>query len=320
MGGWVGARWRIAVRCGERLELVQYLDFFRWRPSVNWQRRRGVSTGMMQAVAAAHRVDDFRMRAATLEDYPAFLQLFNRLDLLIGPPGRDEFRELAPRLLIAESPGELLGMIAVRRMPRKARSSMLAVSATAEGRGLARRMMLTVASRLRTEGIARWGLLVKRDNRRALRLYCGLGMRERSRGWWWHTARSSLPLLPSGPPGDPRPLVQGELRKVERAFRITGQLQRHLRHAARILVGEDGSRPVGVAGLRSDGPYIFVQATRIEAIRPLLRDLWPDEPTLPMFSNTPSVGEALVAAEPQLLMETADIAGAGPHVHTVKST
>jgi GNAT superfamily N-acetyltransferase len=257
-------------------------------------------------------VDDFRMRAANVEDYPAFLRLFSRLDLLVGPPGREEFRELAPRLLVAESPGELLGMIAVRRMPRSARISLLAVSRRAEGRGLARRMMLTVASQLRTEGIASWGLLVKRGNLRALRLYRGLGMRERSRGWCWRAERSSLALLPSEAPGKPRPLVQAELRKVERAFRITGQLQRHLRHDARILVVEHGRRPVGVAALRSDGPYISVQATRKEAIRPLLRDLWPDEPTLPIFSNTPSVGEALVAAGAQLLMETAEMEGPVP--------
>jgi GNAT superfamily N-acetyltransferase len=275
---------------------------------------------MMQAMAAVHQGDDFRMRAATLEDYPAFLRLFSRLDLLVAPPGREEFRELAPRLLMAESPGELLGMIAVRRMPRKARISMLAVSPTAEGRGLARRMMLTVASRLRTEGIASWELLVKRDNRRALRLYYGLGMRERARGWWWRAARSSLLLLPAEAPGNPRPLVQGELRKVERAFRITGQLQRHLRHDARILVVEDGRRPVGVAGLRSDGPYIFVQAARVEAIRPLLRDLWPDEPTLPIFSNAPSVGEALVAAGAQLLMETAEMEGPVPDERWINSS
>ena len=269
-----------------------------------------------RCLGAVRWVDDLRMRPATVEDYPAFLRLFSRLDLLFGPPGREEFRELAPRLLLAESPGELLGMIAVRRMPRIARISMLAVSPRAEGRGIARRMMLTVASQLRTEGIASWGLLVKRANLRALRLYRGLGMSERSRGWCLRAERSSLALLPSEAPGKPRPVGQGELRKMERAFRIAGQLQRHLRHDARILVVEHGRRPVGVAGLRSDGPYIFVQATRIEAIRPLLCDLWPDEPVLPIFSNAPSVAEALVAVGAKLLMETAEMEGPLPAAAT----
>jgi predicted GNAT family acetyltransferase len=264
-------------------------------------------------------VDDVRIRAANVRDYPAFLRLFSRLDPVVGPPGREEFQELAPRLLVAESPGELLGMLAVRRRPGSARISMLAVSRWAEGRGLARRMMLTLASQLRAEGIASWGLLVKRGNVRALRLYRGLGMRERSRGWCWHAERSSLALLPSEAPGSPRPLVQAELRKVERAFGIAGQLQRHLRHDARILVLEHGRRPVGVAALRSDGPYIFVQAARIEALRPLLRDLWPDEPALPIFSNTPSVGEALVAAGAQLLMETAEMEGPVPDRRSIDS-
>jgi hypothetical protein len=264
-------------------------------------------------------VDDVRIRAANMHDYPGFLRLFGRLDLVVGPPGREEFRELAPRLLVAESPGELLGMLAVRRMAGSARISMLAVSRWAEGRGLARRMMLTVASQLRAEGIASWELLVKRGNLRALRLYCGLGMRERSRGWCWRAGRSSLALLPSEGPGKPRPLIPAELRKVERAFGIAGQLQRHLRHDARILMVEHGRRPVGVAALRSDGPYISVQATRVDALRPLLSELWPDEPVLPIFSNTPSVGEALAAAGAQLLMETAEMEGPIPDRRSIDS-
>ena len=74
-----------------------------------------------------------------------------------------------------------------------------------------------------------------------------------------------------------------------------------------------------MAGLRSDGPYLFVQAARKEVIRPLLRDLWPDEPTLPIFSNTPSVGEALVAAGAQLLMETAEMEGPVPDERSLNS-
>jgi N-acetylglutamate synthase-like GNAT family acetyltransferase len=259
-----------------------------------------------------HWSDDVLLRTATLEDHAGFVQLHARLGELLAPPSLQEFRELAPRLLVAAAEGELLGMVAVRRMPHKARISMLAVSPKAEGRGVARRLMLAVGSRLRGENIATWGLLTKSGNQRALRLFYSLGMREIYRGWCGRAARSCLPLLPSAVTGTPRPVARSEIRKVERSFRIAGQLQNHLRHRARILLVEQGRRPVAVAGLRPDGPYLFVHASRTEAIRPLLSELWPDEPILPIFSNAPPVAEALVAAGAELLMETIEMEGPVP--------
>jgi N-acetylglutamate synthase-like GNAT family acetyltransferase len=253
--------------------------------------------------------DNVLLRTATLEDHAGFLRLHARLGDLLAPLSLQEFRELAPRLLVAAAPGELLGMVAVRRMLKKARISMLAVSPKAEGRGLARRLMLTVGSQLRGENIPTWGLLTRSANQRALRLFYSLGMREIYRGWCGRAARSCLPLLPSARTGTPRPVARSEIAKVERSFRIAGQLQNHMRHRARILLVEHGRRAIGVAGLRPDGPYLFVHASRMEAIRPLLSELLPDEPTLPIFSNARPVGEALVSAGAELLMETIEMEG-----------
>lgn len=255
------------------------------------------------------------LRRAAETDYDAFAELYARLRFVEPVPSLDAFRRLAPHLLLAEGESGVEGMVLIRRGSKTARIGMLAVSRKAEGRGLGRKMMFAAAAQLRSEGIKRWVLTVRRTNTRAMDLYASMGMKDISAGAYWCVARRAIARLPARAPGiRTRPAGPGDYVKLERAVAFPkGMLSG--KHAERLLVAaHGGGRALGVAllqGADEDG-LILLNAKNDGVIAPLLSELWPDEPTLAVFSTSKLVHDALHEVGAELLFETVEMEGPLP--------
>ena len=175
-------------------------------------------------------------------------------------------------------------------------------------------MLLTAARGLRADGVRSWSLSVKAENAGALSIFAHVGMREVSRGAYWSFERRLIPRLPEAhSPLQVRSVGLKELKALERVFQLPGRLLAHRQQGTPILVVENGRRPVGIGGLHDpESPSAFVSATVPGAIRPLLTQIWPTEPLIPVLTRSPVVAAALRDAGARLLFEFVDLAGQVP--------
>lgn len=117
-------------------------------------------------------------RPARSSDYDDFARLF--LELETGDPVPPESRwndELAPKTLVLEEAGRLIGYIYFQTFDGTGYVRNVVVDPKYRGRGLGRRLMAEVRQRLVDAGATTWCLNVKPENRAAVNLYESLGMK-----------------------------------------------------------------------------------------------------------------------------------------------
>ena len=247
-------------------------------------------------------------------DYGHFVRLHGLISQLAPPPTREAFRDHCSRVLMVDGPTGPIAMLALRMRGATARISMIAVDPLHQGQGIGRGMLLTASRGLRAKAVRSWSLSVKADNAVARSIFVRLGMREVSRGAYWSFERRQVARLPEAhSPLQVRPVGLEERKSLERAFGLPGRLLAHRQPGARVLVVEHGRRPVAIGGLHDpESPSAFVGAKVPGAIRPLLAQIWPTEPLIPVFTRSPLVGGALQEAGARLLFDFLDLEGPVP--------
>jgi GNAT superfamily N-acetyltransferase len=151
----------------------------------------------------------FRVRDATVDDYPVFVRLFPELgveDPVLTP---EQFAtRMLPRVVIVESDGAgaspSVGYASWNVYGRLAHLGNIVVDPSARGQGAGRALLDAVRERARAASCDRWYLNVKQDNTSALALYGRAGFEVERESWAIATAWSALAALPAAP-GDAEP-------------------------------------------------------------------------------------------------------------------
>jgi len=195
------------------------------------------------------------IRAATLDDYPAFVALFPELGIDDPVPSRAQWEAAVPGTLIAEDGAGVRGYVTYSTLGEQAHVRNLVVARDARNAGIGAQLMRACASMLRAGGVSRWTLNVKADNAVAIHLYERLGLQIEHRSTvlrlaWAHAgvlACEPATALPVGPEED---------AEIERALALPSGRLAMDRGRGRVLVQlRDATlAPVGFAALDPELP------------------------------------------------------------------
>lgn len=139
------------------------------------------------------------IRAATLDDYPAFAALFPELGVDDPVPPRAHWPRLAASTLVEEDGGRIRGYLAYVAIGELGHVRNLVVARDARNAGIGRRLMRACADVMRAGGVTRWMLNVAADNATALRLYQSLGLAIDHRSTVMRLAWAQADALPREP-------------------------------------------------------------------------------------------------------------------------
>jgi GNAT superfamily N-acetyltransferase len=175
-----------------------------------------------------------RPRAASNDDYPAFVRLFPELRTGDDPPDAAAWaRDLLPATLVAEAPEGVVGYLYGEATGATGYVRHVVVDPAVRGRGVGTVLMHAAAGRFREAGATRWCLNVRPDNTPALRLYRSLGMRRLYSavsvriGWGFAAEAAGLRAMP---------IPASDDRMVEIAARLPpGQLALARSRPGRVL-------------------------------------------------------------------------------------
>ena len=217
------------------------------------------------------------VRAATADDYPAFVELFDALETGDDTTPQPEWEQrLMPQTLVYEDEGRTLAYVLFQVLADLGYIRHLAVDAAHRGRGIGRTLMSAVGARLREAGIETWCLNVKPDNVPAIALYEKLGMRQQ---YTTHVVRMHWDVPARLPPADADVdlLEPSDDAAVEAALGMPGGLIAKQRGpGCELLVARRDGHPMGLAAFRPSfpGAYPF-RAADLGTTRTLLDAMYP---------------------------------------------
>jgi len=264
------------------------------------------------------------VRAATPDDYGAFVRLFPELetgDPLVPP--ETWLAEMMPCTLLLELSGEVVAYGYTVILGDKAYVRHVVVAKEARGRGLGRALMRAIAREARASGSTRWCLNVKIDNTPAVRLYEAVGMK---------VAYASTPMsirwdaaagLPSEEGIEAAIVAPDEDAAIERAFGLpSGRIAEARARAGwvvlRLFDPADRATSLGIACFNPAFPGAFpFRVARPTLARPLLEAMKPH--ALPAFEHVgivmeddPETKRALVDAGATIRFELVNMEGPIP--------
>ena len=118
------------------------------------------------------------IRAATADDYDAYVSLFNELGIPDPVPTRERFVEAqVPVMRVAVDGAAVVGYVTWRPYGKLVHVVQLAVDRERRGQRIGEQLLEHVRGEARGAGCERWYLNVKRDNPPAHRLYERVGLR-----------------------------------------------------------------------------------------------------------------------------------------------
>lgn len=118
------------------------------------------------------------IRAATADDYDAYVSLFNELGIPDPVPTRERFVEAqVPVMRVAVDGAAVVGYVTWRPYGKLVHVVQLAVDPERRGQRIGEQLLEHVRGEARSAGCERWYLNVKRDNPPAHRLYERVGLR-----------------------------------------------------------------------------------------------------------------------------------------------
>ena len=126
--------------------------------------------------------EPYRIRQAALGDIPRIIRLWEEAGLDYRPRGRDtpenlarQFALMAPHFFVAETEGELVGVIMGTHDGRKGWLNRAAVRPDYRRRGLARALVARCEESLKGAGIEIFAALIEPDNATSARVCEALG-------------------------------------------------------------------------------------------------------------------------------------------------
>ncbi|HEY2899552.1 MAG TPA: GNAT family N-acetyltransferase [Polyangia bacterium] len=138
------------------------------------------------------------LRAATTDDYAAFVRLFAELRTGDPIPTADVWASgIAPATWVATIEDRVVAYCYFQEYADSGYVRHVAVDPAARRQGLGRALMTTVAGRLRTQGKKFWRLNVKPDNVAAIALYASLGLKAKYLARSFRLPWAALEALPS---------------------------------------------------------------------------------------------------------------------------
>jgi ribosomal protein S18 acetylase RimI-like enzyme len=196
------------------------------------------------------------IRAAAVDDYPAFTALFRELGIEEAPPNPERWaNDVAPTTLVCERDRGVVGYVNFYKLAVAGHVRNLVVAPGARRAGVGRDLMTAAAGKLRAVGAVEWHLNVKRDNAAAIGLYESLGMEVEHRSTAVRMTWADAARMPSEPAvaslADP-----SDDNELERAFGLlAGRLAMARTRAGRVILQLRGTacEPLGLACF--DPPY-----------------------------------------------------------------
>ncbi len=241
-----------------------------------------------------------RIRTAAPTDYDAFATLAPELGPTWKvPSAQDWASDLAPKSLVAELEGQVIGYVIGTPAGPRGYVHQLAVAPQNRRRGAGKLLMHAMAERLRGNGCSEWQLNVEGHNVSARALYERFGLRPLVRKCWIEIERAALTRLPGDPTVRGRQIDPADDVVTEQRFGLApGSMRRYRKTEAIPLeaVDADGHR-VGF------GAFLVEQALmrplvlyRTDALRALLTPLGTLPATLRLAVEHEELVTALLAA------------------------
>ena len=141
------------------------------------------------------------IRAATPDDYDAYVALFNELGIPDPVPTRERFiAAQVPVMRVATDDAAVIGYVTWRQYGTLVHVVQLAVDRARRGRRIGEQLLEYVRGEARAAGCDRWYLNVKRDNPPAHRLYARVGLRQELEAHVMKLAWANVPSAAT--PGD----------------------------------------------------------------------------------------------------------------------
>jgi GNAT superfamily N-acetyltransferase len=252
-------------------------------------------------------------RPATEDDYGFFAELFVLLATGDPVPSASAWTQrMKPNSWIYERNAEPVGYAFTQPLKPTAYVRNVMVASPAQGQGIGRFLMQHQAQWLKGLGCTSWCLNVKPDNEPALRLYRGVGMRERFTSTAMRLPWSALDHLP-GTNATVRPLEPREDAAAERTFDIVPGLVSAMRPGSHVHGVERDGTLMGVARFDPNFPGVMPIRLResvfarpmLESFRPFARHDW-----VQLFAEgDPALAAALVKAGAKTLMNVLNFFG-----------
>jgi N-acetylglutamate synthase len=130
-------------------------------------------------------MSEFTIRRMTEEDYDAVTDVWNASGLPVKQKGRDSKESVLRQIgeggtffLVAESEGDVIGVLLTTHDTRKGWLNRLAVRPEWRGRGVATALVHLAEDELRTLDIRVYSVLIHADNSASRHLFDELGYRE----------------------------------------------------------------------------------------------------------------------------------------------
>lgn len=221
------------------------------------------------------------IRDARASDHAAYIALVRELGVDDPMLSAGRFAaELAPRILIYERDGAVVGYVAYDRLAATGYVRNLVVAPESRGAGIGAALMTAAAGVLRARGATgEWHLNVKADNTTAIRLYERLGLRVQHRSTALILPWANVDRLPADAAAvTVLPAAEAEYDDLERALGLlAGQLLMRARGGRVVVQLRDAElAPVGVACFDPAFPGAFPFCTARPGLAgQLLRGLAP---------------------------------------------
>lgn len=143
--------------------------------------------------------NSINIRLATMDDYQAVKGLWQTAGLPIRPAGRESSEAWAVQIkrfpttyLIAESGGEVVGVVLGTHDGRKGWINRLAVHPRLRGRGLGKRLLMACEAALAELGLEVFAALVEVDNQASAALFEHCGYRAQPVRYYRKTMREGV--------------------------------------------------------------------------------------------------------------------------------
>jgi ribosomal-protein-alanine N-acetyltransferase len=252
-------------------------------------------------------------RPATPDDYGFFAELHVLLATGDPVPSASAWAQrMMPTSWIYERNAEPVGYAFTQPLKPTAYVRNVMVATRAQGQGVGRFLMQHQAQWLKGLGCTSWVLNVKPDNEPALRLYRGVGMRERFSSTAVRLQWSSVDKLADAR-ATVRPLEPHEDAAAERTFDVVPGLLSALRTGSHVHGVERDGQLVGVARFDPHFPGVMPLRLRdnalarplLESFRPFARHDW-----VQLFvEGDPPLAAALQSADAKKLMDVLHFSG-----------
>jgi ribosomal-protein-alanine N-acetyltransferase len=252
-------------------------------------------------------------RPATPEDYGFYAELHGLLATGDPVPSASAWTQrMMPTSWIYERNAEPVGYAFTQPLKPTAYVRNVMVATRAQGQGVGRFLMQHQAQWLKGLGCTSWILNVKPDNEPALRLYRGVGMRERFSSTAVRLLWSNVDRLADAR-ATVRPLAPHEDAAAERAFDIVPGLISAMRPGSHVHAVEHDGQLAGVARFDPGFPGVMPMRLRdsaharalLESFRPHARHDWVQV----FVEGHPALAAALQSVDAKKLMDVLNFAG-----------